>query len=229
MEDQLYDIGTVCRMLGTTSRTLRFYEEKHIITSTKTREATRRQYTSEQIGVIRNVLALRTLGIPVKDIAALQRDSSGLMNAILNRRQQMYELIDKKSREINLLNQAIAVIEAGGDVYCEDLTADFSSKSDTIASVAQKCAEAVVSGNSELLYSHFSLELADKLPLEEYEKTRTKCLKPIGEFVGFEKDITNSNYPNIIYKQLRFQKLGLRIKLVFYNSLIHGLWFEYYQ
>ena len=34
MEQKLLDINTVCRMLGTTSRTLRFYEEKGIIQST---------------------------------------------------------------------------------------------------------------------------------------------------------------------------------------------------
>ena len=32
MEKRLFDIHEVCNMLKTTSRTLRFYEEKHIIT-----------------------------------------------------------------------------------------------------------------------------------------------------------------------------------------------------
>ena len=33
-QKQMYDITAVCKMLGTTSRTLRFYEEKGIIQST---------------------------------------------------------------------------------------------------------------------------------------------------------------------------------------------------
>ena len=35
MDKQLYDINTVCKMLGVTSRTLRFWEEKGIICSEK--------------------------------------------------------------------------------------------------------------------------------------------------------------------------------------------------
>ena len=34
MEETLYDISAVCRMFGTTSRTLRYYEEKRLINST---------------------------------------------------------------------------------------------------------------------------------------------------------------------------------------------------
>ena len=51
----LYDITEVCKMLGTTSRTLRFYEEKGIIQSTTVGTSSRRQYTEEQISHIKNV------------------------------------------------------------------------------------------------------------------------------------------------------------------------------
>ena len=45
----LFDITAVCKMLGITSRTLRFYEEKGIITSTTIGLSSRRQYTEEQV------------------------------------------------------------------------------------------------------------------------------------------------------------------------------------
>ena len=64
-EEQLYDIAKVCQMLGTTSRTLRFYQEKGIIQSTSTPFSNRRQYTMAQIEKIRNVMALRALGLSV--------------------------------------------------------------------------------------------------------------------------------------------------------------------
>ena len=68
-ERRLYDITEVCQILETTSRTLRFYEEKKIITSTTTGISARRQYTEEQLLQIKNVLALRKIGLSVKDIA----------------------------------------------------------------------------------------------------------------------------------------------------------------
>ena len=74
-KEELYDIGEVCKLLGTTSRTLRFYEEKGIISSTDVPFQPRRQYTGAQVDHIRNVLVLRALGISVKAIKALQNGS----------------------------------------------------------------------------------------------------------------------------------------------------------
>ena len=48
-EKHFYDITQVCRILGTTSRTLRFYEEKGIITSTTNGLSSRRQYTESNM------------------------------------------------------------------------------------------------------------------------------------------------------------------------------------
>ena len=56
MEQKLLDINTACRMLGTTSRTLRFYEEKGIIQSTVSPFSNRRQYSMEQLEQIKKVL-----------------------------------------------------------------------------------------------------------------------------------------------------------------------------
>ena len=59
----MYDITEVCKMFGTTSRTLRFYEEKGIIQSTTVGISSRRQYTEEQVSIIKNVIVLRALGL----------------------------------------------------------------------------------------------------------------------------------------------------------------------
>ena len=47
--EKLYDISEVCELLGTTSRTLRFYEEKGIIQSTKELDSQRCKYTESQL------------------------------------------------------------------------------------------------------------------------------------------------------------------------------------
>ena len=85
-QKQMYDITEVCKMLGTTSRTLRFYEEKGIIQSTTVGTSSRRQYTEEQISHIKNVLVLRTLGLSVKAIAELQNSGMDLKDAVLSKR-----------------------------------------------------------------------------------------------------------------------------------------------
>ena len=89
-QKQMYDITEVCKMLGTTSRTLRFYEEKGIIQSTTHGTSSRRQYTEEQISHIKNVLVLRTLGLSVKAVAELQTKGADLKDAVLSKRAEIY-------------------------------------------------------------------------------------------------------------------------------------------
>lgn len=229
MEEMLFDINTVCSMLGTTSRTLRFYEDKKIISSTKNPYNARRQYTREQIDLIRNVLVLRELGFSVKDIAELQKDGADLKGAVLAHREQVYELIGRKNREVMLLNEALAVIESGGSIYQADWLSQVSKDNAELIRISRKCAEAVVFDRSEELYRFFSATIQERKSLEDFKKVRREVMEPLGEYVCFEKEMIDYNFPNIVHQRVRFEKLGLDIKLVFHNGLIYGLWFNYYN
>ena len=82
-KETIYDISEVCRMLETTSRTLRFYEEKGLIQSTALPFSTRRHYTNDQVERIRRVLLLRGLGLSVKAIAQMQGNDGLLYVGLL--------------------------------------------------------------------------------------------------------------------------------------------------
>lgn len=229
VKETLFDINTVCNMLGTTSRTLRFYEDKKIISSTKNPYSARRQYTRGQIDLIRNVLVLRELGFSVKDIAELQKDGTDLKGAVLARREQVYELIRRKNREVMLLNEALAVIESGGNIYRTDWLSQISKDNAELIMLSRKCAEAVVFDRSEELYQLFSAAIQERKSLEEFKRVRKEIMEPLGEYVCFEQEMIDYSFPNIVHQRIKFEKLGLDIKLVFHNGLIYGLWFNYYQ
>ena len=59
-----------------------------IISSTKSPYCVRRQYTREQIDLIRNVLVLRALGFSVKDIVEPQKEGTDLKNTELDEQLQ---------------------------------------------------------------------------------------------------------------------------------------------
>lgn len=229
VEETLYDIGSVCCMLGITSRTLRFYEDKKIISSTKQPHNARRQYTREQIDLIRNVLVLRELGFSVKDIAELQKDGADLKSAVLAQREQVYELIGRKNREVMLLNEALAVIESGGNIYHAGWLSQVSNDNAELIRISRKCAEAVVYKRDEELYRLFSATIRERMSLEDYTKVRSEVVEPLGEYVCFEKEIVDEGFPNIVHQRIKFEKFGLDVKLVFHNGLIYGIWFNYYQ
>ena len=118
-EKRLYDITEVCKILETTSRTLRFYEEKGIITSTLVGLSSRRHYTEKQLLHIRNVLVLRNLGLSIKVIAELQTENVNLKDAVLSKRAEIYSFINSRLKDVDLLNEALCILESGEDIFDE--------------------------------------------------------------------------------------------------------------
>lgn len=230
-QKQYYDITEVCNMLGTTSRTLRFYETKGIISSTTAGISSRRKYTEDQVSHIRNVLVLRTLGLSIKSIAELQNLGGNLRDAVLEKRAEILASIDTRIREINLLNEALSALESGKNIFKDDWQHASEAGAEKVKEfeIARICTEAILSGNDDILYEHLSPRLAEYLPKSAYQAVRKDTLAPIGELVSVEKSVADENHPNIIYSYIRFSKLGLRIKFVFYSGKIDGLWFDYYD
>lgn len=229
MKENLHDIQAVCRQLGITSRTLRFYEEKGIIQSTRTWNSDRRQYTDTQINRIRNVLVLRSIGLSVKDIRALQTQDMDLNGAILLKKAEIYASLDAKIKEINLLNEALSALESGGDVFSSDLTAPLRGPDEEREKIARICAESIVFGRTEQLYEHFSEKLTQYMPPEVYARVREDTLRPLGEFVSFDVLSCDRKCANILYQYVKYERLGLKIKFVFHGGKINGLWLNYYE
>jgi len=227
-QKQIYDITEVCKMLDTTSRTLRFYEEKGIIQSTTVGTSSRRQYTEEQISHIKNVLVLRTLGLSVKAIAELQNSGTDLKDAILSKRAEIYASIDSRIREINLMNEALSALESGKDIFAEDwqLSSAMNAEEKEIARI---CTDAILSGDTDTLYEHLSSRLAEYMPRDVYRVVRKDTLAPLGDFVSIDKTLADDRFSNKLYCFIRYSKLGLKITYVFHGGKIDGLWLGYYD
>ena len=227
-QQQIYDITEVRRMLGTTSRTLRFYEEKGIIQSTTVGTSSRRQYTEEQLSLVKNVLVLRTLGLSVKAIAELQNSGTDLKEAVLSKRAEIYASIESRVREINLLNEALSALESGKNIFNEDwqLSSAMDAKEKEIARL---CTDAILNGDDNVLYEHLSPRLAQYMPKEVYCVVRKDTLAPLGDFVSIEKTVADDRFSNKLYCFVRYTKLGLKITYVFHGGKIDGLWLGYYD
>jgi len=227
LDARFYDINEVCKMLGTTSRTLRFYEEKGIISSTPVPYKTRRQYTEKQIDHIKNVIVLRTIGLSVAQISELQKGQVDLLMAIKERRARIYALLDEKVREIHLLNEALAIIGEGGDIFEHNVDSAYICGSERFEEIVKVCSEAIVFGETDKLYCYFCDKMIEYMPVEAYEKMREDTLMPIGRFVSFEKRICDAKYPNVWFQDVKYELLNIRIKFVFYGEQISGLWLLY--
>ena len=227
-KEKLYDITEVCRMTGTTSRALRFYEEKGIVKSTSQGLSHRRKYTEAQLEQIKNVLALRSLGLSVKSIDLLQKNKSDLREIVSSKRAEIYAVIDSKIREINLLNDVLFSL-ASGSVPLPEVNSKPYEADDEETEILIKCTNAIVTGETEFLYQYLSERLRQYLPKSAFEKIRNDTFEPLGSYISVEKSEKDEKYPHRFYQFVRFSKLGLKITYVIYQNKIEGLWLGYYE
>jgi DNA-binding transcriptional MerR regulator len=226
---RLYDITEVCRKLATTSRTLRFYEEKGIIASTRSLFSARRRYTEEQVEHIRYVLILRTLGLSVRAISDLQHKGVDLRQAILAKRAEIYAAVESLSRELRILNEALSIVEAGGAVGLVDTARDMTAYTGEYARLLQECTAAIICGDTARLYRHLAPSLVAVLPLVSFDKTRIEALEPLGKFVSYGDLMVADDPPSAFIHYVRYEKLGLKITYVLTDGKIDGLWLGYYE
>jgi len=107
MNDSLYmKIGEVAELLGTTPRTLRFYEEQGLLVSCRTPGGTRR-YSHEDLRRFKAILRLANSGVPISLIneLATTRDSSSTGSESSRQVHDVaMRLMDQVQREIEVLH-----------------------------------------------------------------------------------------------------------------------------
>ncbi len=221
------DITEVCRLLGTTSRTLRFYEEKGIISVTKSPFSSRRRYTEEQVEQIRYVLILRTLGLSIKAISDLQHKGIDLRKAILTKRAEIYATIETLTRELRLLNEALTLIEAGDTVYSVQAESERETYTGGSAAMLVQCTEAIVKGDTAALYEHIGAPLTAAMPPPAFEAVRAETLEPLGNFMSYGNLTASPDHPDAFIHVVCYEHLCLKITYILRDGQIDGLWMSY--
>ncbi len=227
MDEKLLDINDVCRMLGTTSRTLRYYEEKGIIQSTTDQFQTRRKYSPEQVEHIKHVLVLRALGLSVSKIQQLQQGHIDLSVAISQHKAELTSVIVAKAKELRLLDEALSTIDSGGSIF-EEKENPPAIPHNRRLEIADEFTNGFLRGDIDLCFGYFTDMLKEYLPLSAFKRVVNDVLKPLGKFIKKGKFEYDNDIPNVIYCDLQYENLGLYIKLVFHKEKVHGIWLNYY-
>ena len=228
MDSSLLDINEVCNILGVTSRTLRYYEEKGIIQSTVNQFETRRKYSPDQVEHIKHVLVLRALGISISKIQQLQQGNIDLSLAISQHKAELTATMVSKAKELNLLDEALSTIDSGGSIFAKEAkTANIQYSQ--WEKTANSFTDAFLTGDFEICFDYFSDMLKEYLPLSAFECVVKDTLKPLGNFVKKGNFECNNSIRNAIYCDLQYENLGLYIILVFHKEKVHGIWFNYHK
>lgn len=213
------DINELCRQLGCTSRALRFYEEKGLIKSTTDTYSKRRKYTDEQITNIKNVLVLRSLGLPVTKIKEYLSNNIPLSDIIKNRKDDLISSMAALTREYGLLCEALTTVEDGGDIFTRADNRNILTDKQHIAKIFT---DLFVSGNYDSCFDHFSPLLQEYLPLSAFVKVSKDTLKLTGNIISKQSEIFYEQ--NSFYTYIKCEKHTLCIKLVVFSDKVQGIW-----
>ena len=224
--EELFDITEVCEKFHISSRTLRFYEEKGLIESIRSSSNNHRSYTKDQVDKIRDILALRAIGLSVKTIQEYLHGEVSLKEVVYLRKAEIYAFIHAKEREIRLLEDALASMENGGDFF-QETKFPVTQNDEKMLQLVRNCSEYVVQGRLEELYQHFSRQIQDYMPPEAFQNRWRDAIIGMGTFVKLGDAWKEPAVDTVYYHNLHFEKMILRLKYVFRGEIIHGFWIQH--
>lgn len=219
-------IHDVCRQLGTTSRTIRYYEQTGLIETIQKSKNTPRKLNADNIEKLQRILFLRKLGLSLKEIKSVLHSEADAAELIRNRHTAIYKEITSLRNRICLLEEVLTVAENHGDIYSLNPQMPFSEKHFSNEKQAENCIQLLLNGKYSELAASFTKKLKEVLSAEHLETVWQKTVTPCGAFQNLSKKIIKGN--NVIY-YLQFAQLGVTVRFVFHDGLIGGLWFDYYD
>ncbi|MBP5377944.1 MAG: MerR family transcriptional regulator [Ruminococcus sp.] len=117
---ELKYINEVCKMLDTTSRTIRYYEQLGLIKTVRGSKTAPRQLDSEMIERLRKILFLRKLGLGLDDIAEVIDSDEKATELIIRKKAAMKAEINELVERVNLLTEVMAAAEQGENIYATE-------------------------------------------------------------------------------------------------------------
>lgn len=108
-------IGELAKRLGTTTKTLRFYEQISLLGAAGRSESAYRLYDDDAVATARLVIGLRHLELSISELQDLLRDDGQT-----TRRQRLLAVMDERLRRMEL---ALSVLQG----RCDDLSARHSA------------------------------------------------------------------------------------------------------
>jgi MerR family transcriptional regulator, thiopeptide resistance regulator len=120
--DKRWRIGELAEQSGLTVRTLHHFEEVGVLTASERSDAGHRLFTESDVRRLYAVLALRDLGLPLREIAKqLAEPDRDLSSTLERHRERVQEQLDFFRRLDDKLRRVSLAFERPTDVSTEDL------------------------------------------------------------------------------------------------------------
>ncbi|GAB4087230.1 TipAS antibiotic-recognition domain-containing protein [Myceligenerans cantabricum] len=116
-----WSIQEIARIAGTTSRTLRHYEQVGLLAPAGRAPGGARRYDQDALVRLQRILLLRDLGMALADIGDALRSEPDAARALTAHREQLRAERDLVERRLASLDRTIDAIEKGDRIMAEDM------------------------------------------------------------------------------------------------------------
>lgn len=216
-------INEVCKTLDITSRTIRYYEQCGLIKTIRESKTAPRKLDGENIERLRKIRFLRKRGLKLDEIAAVIDSETKTAEMIYGKTAELKAEVRALTERIGLLEEVLAVMEKGGDIYSEER----SQPSDAAEKlrIAAECTNLVLERRFPELMPYLNNDMKKMSP-DFFETIWNAHIKPCGKFISVGEQSIDGN---TVTNRLIFEKLGVIIITEVYGGIVIGMVFQYFK
>lgn len=213
-------ISEACRMLGTTSRTIRYYEQLGLLRTVRETPSGARRLNAENIEQLRRILFLRQVGLSLEEITAICKGEQDAAQLIRSKKDSLRSEIRALLRRIQLLEMVIRAAEQNADIYAMDLQKEAGRMTEQNLKSAAACIDLLLAEKFSEVQSMLLPELRKRITPEYLEASWNHFRAPCGKFVSADRCFTEGVFVKTI---LRYEKKSIAVSMQFSGELLSGL------
>ena len=216
-------INEVCKMLDTTSRTIRYYEQLGLIKTVRQSNTAPRRLDEENIERLRRIRFLRKLGIGLDEIGGVIDSDEKAAELIKLKKAALVAEINELVERANLLTEVIAAVEQGENIYETDKRLNMPPDHEEMLRIAGECTRLILEHRFEELQGYLDEDMRQMLP-ELLEVGWNVHIKPCGAFVsiGEQKIVADT-----VINRLHFEKQDVAILTEIHAGIVTNLFLQY--
>ena len=219
-------ISEVCKLLGTTSRTIRYYEQFGLIHSTRETPSAPRRLDAENIEQLRRILFLRQIGLSLDEITVVCSGKKDAAELIRSKSVAFAAEITALMERVKLLERVSEAAEKNEDIYALDLQKESEKLDASHLKTAETVVNLMLSSRFAEIVPYIRPELREHLTPEFMKQSMERFLEPCGAFVAKVKRKTEGT---IVNYYLQYEKVGAMIIIPFKGEMLGGLWLKYWN
>ena len=223
MEETMH-ISAVCKLLDTTSRTIRYYEQLGLIQTNRADKNAPRRLDRENTEQLRKILFLRKIGLSLDEIQDIVKQKTDVTELIRSKSVSFQAEISELLDRIRLLDDVLRAAENGEDIYTAAPEKQYAEEDAAHLRIAAECTKMLLERRFAESAAYLHPKLQSHLSPAFTQETWDEFIEPCGTFLAAAGQKTEGN---IVHNRLHFEKTDISVRIGFLEGKVIGIIFQY--